>query len=163
MSVSLRTANLDDHPFDFELSGGMENKYSKSSYLYERENDKYYYGGSIDYDFRYIKFKHYKKTAKNIDRQKLSVLYPVKDFSFGFSYGTNRWKYGKYMITAQYVNDYIDIDYSVGKKTQSLEIVCKYKKKIRERLAIIPMIVLKKFDDTMFWQTKLVFEMIQLK
>lgn len=154
-SLSLRTANVEKMPYDYELMFGVNSKHSESSYFHERENGKYYHGYDIKYNLKYIRFTNYTRTAKNIDNQKLSLLYPYSKFKFGISYGTRKWENPQPFITVIWDSKYIDIDYSKGKNSENIEVDIKYDIKINKYLSLVPLIVIKKFNTETFYQTKI--------
>lgn len=159
LSLSFRTANTPDEPFDFEFMFGTESKYGKSMFLSERDNGESYYGYDVGYDFRYVKFDSYKKTSKNIDSQLLSVLYPTDNFSFGLAYSTEKWKEPRLLITTVYKNKYLEVDYSRGVGREIIEVDLRYEIVISKQISIVPLALFKKFNNDNFWQAKIVFEM----
>lgn len=158
LSLSFRSANMPDMPYDFEVAGGIENKHGQSSYFYERENGKNYYGVDSESDYKYIGFTNYKRTAKNIDNQNLYLLYPTGNFRFGLSCGTMAWKNPQPLLTILWKSEHFKANYSKGKIRESIEIDIRHKVAISDQISIIPLFIFKQFNDKKFWQTKIAIE-----
>ena len=154
-SLSFRSANIPQHPFDYEIKSGVENEYIKGSFFYERENGKYYDGNDIRFLYKYAAFDVYRRTANSIDIQKLSLLYPFTHVLLGLSYSTIKWTDPEPLLTALIKKEYVTVNYSRGLKREIVEIDLFYKIKIAKQLSISPLFVIKKFDNNLFWQTKL--------
>lgn len=157
-SVSLRSANIAEKPYDYEYAGGIKSNHYSLSFLSERENGGYYYGIDNEIDLKYIKLKNYKRTSKNIDSQTISALYPIKKFSFGLSLNAKYWKDTQPLLSAVWKGNYVKINYSRGVERENIEVDIRHKIKVTEKISFVPLCSIRKFDDNFFWQTKIGFE-----
>lgn len=90
LAFSVRTPNIEQNPFDYEVSAGYETKVSfiksEAKILFERENGNQYSGRNHNHDLKYLIIGEYVRTAKEISQQKVIVKYPIKARPGTFEY-----------------------------------------------------------------------------
>ncbi len=160
-SFSIRTANIENQHFDYEYIGGIKDKNNRISFLYERENGRKYYGRDILFRYKYFEFNDYVKTAKKINSQKISFLYPKWKYTkIGFSYSLKEWKDSNVLLTALYRRKFCEIRYSRGFGREHIDIDLKKDINITPRLNLVPLISIRKYDDNLFYQFKIIIERV---
>lgn len=164
MSISFRSANVANAPYDWEGIIGYQVPNQRREYMRERENGRHYYG--IQYFKRYefknclLELEDYKKTARDIDTQK-TVLKIPRDaiLRIGTAGATDRWK-----VYQQRIGAYLDYaGLSAGIEThfngvdayhaQFRKVIWESETKINVQLE--PLLIYKCERDNIFWQAKL--------
>lgn len=164
LSASFRSPNIEPNKFDWEFVGGWKTPTSQREYMRERENGRHYYGIHVwsRYELKkcLLEIEDYKKTARNIDTQKIIVKIP-KDaiVRIGTLGRTDRWQLytqgiGAYLdyegITASMETHFKGIDaYNI----QFSKIVWESETRINCQLE--PLLMYRKEKENRFWQAKL--------
>ncbi len=162
-SISLRTGNLPNQPFDYEITSGLNGQSNLISVMFERENGNYFWGQNTRYKYnKNIEFVSYVKTAKRISNQRVSFLYPFRQLSFGIDFDFKDFSDGKLLLTGLFKNNYLNVKYSKGFGRENIEIDFKKSFEINKNFSLVPLLVIKKFDENIFYQFKIGFE-IKLK
>ena len=159
-SVSLRSANLSESniPFDYEFAFGLKGDYNRASLLYERENGRLYNAFDVRLKYGYVDFSAYQKTAKKINSQRLSVLYPVGKLSGGATYSFKAWGDPQLLATISYKGKHVTAFYSKGRDRE--EAAAEFGKtfKTTEKISLKPLLVFKNYNGKTFWQSKIQIE-----
>ncbi len=159
LSFSFRTANLSEKPFDYEIQGGLAGKTNKISYMFERENGTDYYGNDIKLSIKYFEFTNYIKTAKQINNQGFSFLYPKqKNLLIGCTYNLKKWEDPAVLFTIAYQKKFFNVRYFRGYNRENIDLDLKGKIDLNNRVKLIPLFMIKKYDDDIFWQFKVGLE-----
>ena len=88
LALSIRPANEPDQPFDYEISAGAEWAVSETDITFEREDGVHYFNystltGNDIGGLWYFEWKTDIHSAKDINRQHLSILRSGKSFAVG--------------------------------------------------------------------------------
>lgn len=167
-SFSLRSANLPDAPFDYEIESGLLGKHNKITFMYERENGRQYTGRNILLGGKKFEFMDYVKTAKNMNYQRFSFYYPLwrdihigkyyidlSNFSLGIILGLEKWKNPDGLGTVVFKSDMLKILYAKGTDTEIVEMDVLYTYKISEGFSLIPLARMRKHNINWFWQYRI--------
>lgn len=155
LSVSLRSANIETAPFDYEVELGAKINKNQMSVLIEREAGRQYQGRDIRLSGQSIYFTDYQRSAKKIDTQELSYLHG-KRLKWGATLATKRWSDPAPLATVAYKVDWLDVRLSVGERVlAALEIG--QTKQLTKWLSVRPLAVVRYSDGKRFWQAKMSF------
>lgn len=156
-SVSLRSANIETAPFDYEVEMGLKLAENQVAMLIEREAGQRYRGRDIRLSKHRLYFTDYQRSAKKIDSQELSYLCGKK-LKWGATLATKRWSGPVPLATLAYKTDWLDVRLSAGQRLlASLEIG--QTKRLTKWLSIRPLAVVRHSDGRRFWQAKVSFSM----
>ena len=159
LSLSFRSANIDNVPFDYEMIGGLKGKNNKVSLMFERENGRRYYGRDVFFSKDYVEFAEYVKTAKDINNQRLSFLFPKYEWlSLGYTISGRDWTTFRNLLTVKIKRKYILLMYSRNDNHRDIEGKISYEKRISKHVILKPLIVYRQYDKKMFWQSKIQLE-----
>ena len=163
-SLSLRSPNLENiHVYDYEIMSGLKGKNNKVVVAFERENGLSYTNSDVALRYKYFDFTSYKKSAKNVDRQKFSFLYPGwKGVRVGLTYGLKKWKDPTMLITVEAKGELFSIRHSKGITRVSTVFDLKKPIKFGSRVNLVPTVSVRRYDDELFYQAKVGFEYIIL-
>jgi len=153
-SLSFRSANIENCPFDYEIIWGVENKENKISFLFERELGNYYWGEDISLNYKRFEVASYIKEAKKISSQRVSFLYPKwKNISIGCELGFKKFKNPVPLLTVLWKKGNMKVRYSRSVNRQNLEAEIKKDFKIND-FVISPLVNVRMYDDKKYWQLK---------
>ena len=164
LSLSFRTANLPDCPFDYQVVTGLKGKTNLITFEAERENGRYYWGQETIYKRGKIEFSSFVKTAKDINSQKISYLYPVKKISdklsFGYEYAFQGFSNPKCLLTVSYIGRVFRFRYSKGFGRSDLVMKLEKKFSVTDKFGLVPFVDIRRYDKKSFWQFKVSFEYV---
>ncbi len=161
-SLSIRSPNLENvSVFDYEVMLGLRGNDNKIAYVYERENGRQYFNSDIALKYKYFEFTNYIKSAKKIDSQKFSFLYPSwEGIKVGLSYSLEDWGDPNILFTVVAKSEIFSIRYSEGVSRVSIDVSLKKSFQIKNRVNLVPTISLRKYNSILFYQAKVGFEYI---
>jgi len=161
-SFSLRSPNLENiNVFDYEVMSGISGKNNKVVVAYERENGLQYTNSDVALRYKYFDFTSYKKSAKNINSQEFSFLYPSwKNIRLGASYSLDGWRDPSLLLTVAMKGELFSIRHSKGVSRVSTILDLKKSFKFRDRLNLVPTISVRRYNDELFYQAKVGFEYV---
>lgn len=159
IAVSLRSANIDNCPYDYKLSGGADTEYGYVHALSERSDGDYYRGidllaQSPEYRDYFLEGKWYSREARGINDQYLSVVKNISPFYMGTSLNWNDWQAPAFLTFIAFRTEVLKMEWRTNfdRNKFSLEIGKKYP--IRGKIFYEPCLIIQKSDGNKFWQFK---------
>ncbi len=99
------------------------------------------------------------KTAKDINNQRLSFLFPKYEWlSLGYTISGRDWTTFRNLLTVKIKRKYILLMYSRNDNHRDIEGKISYEKRISKHVILKPLIVYRQYDKKMFWQSKIQLE-----
>ncbi len=154
LSLSFRTANLPEQPFDYEIEGGLRGTHNRATMMIERENGSRYTGRNILLGNDRFEFSDFVKTAKRMNYQRFSAMYPLNKFSIGLVLGLEKWGNPDGLASIKYKNKYVKFLYAKGLEQEIAELDIMYEYKLSKRISLIPLARLRHSGINTFWQCK---------
>ncbi len=172
LSASFRSPNAPPGtPYDYEYAGGIKTPTFKCEILKERELGLIHKGNEVFKKFvrksYIVELEHFKRTARDIDSQKVTLRFPVDTaFSIGTVGNTRFWndyeqRLGAFLdwkgLTARMETHFQGVDAYSVQYSHIFELRDDKGKPISDKylFGLEPLLVYRAERDNKFWQAKL--------
>lgn len=160
-AVSFRSANIENQPFDYELTAGLSRPGIEADVLFERESGKQYSGYQTKATWKQFRFDSYKRTAKGIDRQKFAFLpWNRHGFSLGLACEAKRWRNPEPQAVALWQYRWLELTAGTGYNRRSMTAKAEYRIRLHDHIFLKPLFVFQRYNKAQFWQAKIGIEIL---